>query len=127
MRQGVNMEKMMVHAETARQEICKSLGDPAYGLGWCRWECYALDSRAAFPRALYWTAQGICITKPGTGLSISMLFGDFSLEHTRGTPRGGLVVVQDGARVTLYSARQVERALATGKSGKMEKMGKDDD
>ena len=122
MGQGVNMEKFMGHAETARQEICKSLGDPAYGLGWCMWECYALDSRAAFPRELYWTAQGICITKPGTGLSISMLFGDFSLEHTRGTPRGGLVVVQDGARVVLYSARQVERALATGKSGKITKM-----
>lgn len=42
-------------------------------------------------------------------------------EHGKidGTRRGGLVVVQDSARVTLYSARQVERALATGKSGKI--------
>ena len=115
------MEQVMGPAETARQEICKSLGSPAYGLGWCRWECYALDSRAAFPRELYWTDRGIYITKPGTGLRVDMLFGDFSLEHTRGTPRGGLVVVQDGARVVLYSARQVETALATGKSGKMTK------
>ena len=112
------MEKLMMgHAEAVRQEICKSLGNPVYGLGWCRWECYALDSRSAYTRALYLTAQGICITKPGTGLRVDMLFGDFSLEHTRGTPRGGLVVVHDGARVVLYSARQVERALATGKNG----------
>ena len=116
------------YAETMRQEICKSLGRPAScGFDWCRWECFALDSRSASPRALYWTARGICITKPGTGLRVDMLFGDFSLEHTQGTPRGGLVVVRDGARIPLYSARHVERALTTRKTGNLPKMGMDDD
>ena len=117
------MEQLIGAAETARQEICKSFGNPTYGRGWCMWECYSLDSRSAFPRTLYWTERGIRITKPATGLRVDMLFGDFSLGHTRGIPRGGLVVKKDGARVTLYSARQIERALVTGKIGKLTKRG----